>query len=244
MNILITGSKGFIGSHLVKYLSDTHNIQTLDIKDGQDLITCPLDYDVDCVIHLAAKSGVRDSLNEPAKYWLNNVHATQRIFTSFFGKRIIYASSSTAYEPWRNPYAFSKSAIEMVVPRKSNAIGLRFTTVYGDNARDNMFIPKLLNNQLDYVNTDHIRDFIHVDDICSAISLLIEDDLTGVIDVGTGKGNNLLDLTNMFGLDKIEKRIGLDTERRDNTADISILKDMGWEPKIDVVEYLKNKKGN
>ena len=50
MNILLTGHRGFIGSNLLPVLSNDPSIDkiyTIDKKDGQDLLDCKLDYDVD-----------------------------------------------------------------------------------------------------------------------------------------------------------------------------------------------------
>ena len=43
MNILLTGSEGFIGQHLQSFLKDKYNLICLDKKTGNDLITCDLD---------------------------------------------------------------------------------------------------------------------------------------------------------------------------------------------------------
>ena len=51
--VLITGSSGMVGSELRMRLLYKHEIYTLDIKDGQDLRDCDLDYDVDIIFHLA-----------------------------------------------------------------------------------------------------------------------------------------------------------------------------------------------
>ena len=67
MNILLTGSSGFIGSELLKRLTvkHGHNVHTIDIADGveQDLMYCqfPKESTIDLVIHLAGKSGVREA---------------------------------------------------------------------------------------------------------------------------------------------------------------------------------------
>ena len=108
MKILLTGSEGFIGKNLQSFLKDEHQLICIDKKLGNDLINCDLDYDVDLVIHLAGLSGVRQSLDNPVDYWTNNVIGSHRIFEKFKDKKILYASSSTANEPWRNPYAMSK----------------------------------------------------------------------------------------------------------------------------------------
>ena len=83
MKILLTGSEGFIGKNLTAYLKDKHQIISLDKINGEDLITCNLDYDVDMVIHLAGLSGVRDSLDNPTDYWTNNVVGSYRVFNKF-----------------------------------------------------------------------------------------------------------------------------------------------------------------
>ena len=94
MNILLTGSEGFIGKNLQSFLKDNHHLICLDKKTGNDLITCDLDYDVDLVIHLAGLSGVRQSLDDPIGYWDNNVVACYRVFNKFKNEhKILYASS-------------------------------------------------------------------------------------------------------------------------------------------------------
>jgi nucleoside-diphosphate-sugar epimerase len=150
-----------------------------------------------------------------------------RLFTTFQNKRIIYASSSTAVEPDKNPYALSKKTLEKLAP--FNSVGLRFTTVYGPNARESMLIPMICNGAVKYINTNHSRDFIHVQDVCD------------VIDIGTGKSHKLLDIMGRFNINGFDKKIGGDTERLDNKADISVLRQFEWKPKIDLEDYLMKK---
>ena len=61
----------------------------------------------------------------------------------------------------------SKYSLERIAPE--NSLGMRFTTVYGPNARESMLIPRILRNDVPYINTNHSRDFIHVDDLVRAI---------------------------------------------------------------------------
>ena len=49
----------------------------------------------------------------------------------------------------------------------------------------NMFFDKLLNNKLDYV-TAHKRDFIHIEDLCEAVEVIMDSKFNGFLDVGTG----------------------------------------------------------
>ena len=244
MKILITGSDGFIGQHLKLFLQDKHQLICLDKKSGNYILTCDLNYDVDMVIHLAGLSGVRDSLDKPTDYWIQNVVASHRIFKNFKDKRILYASSSTAREPWRNPYAMSKFYMEHIAP--ANTMGMRFTTVYGPNAREEMFIPKLLRNDVDYINIDHKRDFIHVNDILTAISLLMTNKIKKrkIIDIGTGISHSLIDIISHLNIDIENKRVGTMFERKDNKADIRPLLNLNWKPQIELLNYLKENYDN
>ena len=184
----------------------------------------------------------KDSLNNPTDYWKNNVIASKRLFDHFKNTKILYASSSTAYEPFRNPYAMSKYAMEQIAP--NNSLGMRFTTAYGPGARESMLIPRILRNDLEYININHSRDFIHVNDIVSAIDVLIDSHIdtpyryNGVIDVGTGITNTLTSIIDRFKLN-VKRLEGDEHERLDNKADINILNDLGWKPKYELITYIE-----
>tara|TARA_B100000212_G_C27261276_1_gene484620 strand:- start:74 stop:811 length:738 start_codon:yes stop_codon:yes gene_type:complete len=240
MNILLTGSEGFIGKHLYKKLSKNHQITCIDKKIGYDVMTCHYPDKQDLVIHLAALSGVRKSLNNPTEYWTNNVISTQRLFKFYSTQnpvKILYASSSTAAEPWKNPYSMSKYAVELLAPE--NSLGMRFTTVYGPGARQDMFIPKLIRNEVEYVNCDHKRDFIHIEDVLSAIDVLMNSDEKGIVDVGTGETNYITDLLQD---ETVPKQIGPDTERKDNKADTEVLYKYGWKNKHNIIDYINSER--
>ena len=240
MNILLTGHKGFIGNRLLQYLqSKDHTIVTIDKLTGHDIISCDFPHNIETVIHLAGLSGVRDSLNNPTDYWKTNVIGSQRIFDFYKTKRVIYASSSTAYEPWRNPYAMSKYSMEQL--EHPNSLGMRFTTVYGPGARETMLIPKILKNDIEFINVNHTRDFIHVDDVVSAIYTVLQNNVRGVIDVGTSISNKLIDIADYFKVD-YENRIADETERLNNTADTKILNSLGWHAKTNLYGYIEENK--
>jgi len=240
MNILLTGHKGFIGNRLLQYLqSKDHTIIPIDKLTGHDIISCDFPHNIETVIHLAGLSGVRDSLDRPTEYWKTNVIGSQRIFDFYKTKRVIYASSSTAYEPWRNPYAMSKYGMEQL--EHPNSLGMRFTTVYGPGARETMLIPKILKNDIEYLNVNHTRDFIHVDDVISAINIVLQNDVRGVIDVGTSISNKLIDIADYFKID-YQNRIADETERLNNTADTKILNSLGWHAKTNLYGYIEENK--
>ena len=240
MNILITGHKGFIGSALFNRLVRAgHKVHGIDIKDG-------LEYDlnyikvwpenIDLVIHLAGKSGVRESLTDPASYWVNNVDASRRLFEQYADARILYASSSSAYEPDLNPYAASKYVLEELAERYPDTLGMRFHTVYSDSCpRENMFFNKLRNGTLEYT-TKHYRDFIHLEDILDAIKILInKPHVKGTIDIGTGNPVKIQDLA-----PDLPVRLNTPGEREWTCANTERMKALGFEPKYTVEKFLTN----
>jgi len=242
MKIAITGSRGFIGSHLKTRLEkDGHEIVEWDLR--QEPSRCIKDFDpgdINYCIHLAAYADVRASLKDPQKYWKNNVENTTRIqnICHYNNIPLLYASSSCIHNWWLSPYGISKKVNEETA--NFGQVGLRFTTVYGDGARDTMLIGKLLDGSIKYL-TKHIRDFVHVSDVVDAIVLLMSKDIRSLkpaYDIGTGKGNVVEDLGILAGWEGIEVTDGDACEAQNNTADISSMKELGWEPKIDVRDYI------
>jgi len=244
MRILLTGHEGFIGQGLLKRLHVLgHYVIGLDIKNGQDISTCLLPRNIDLVIHLAGKSGVRESLQDPAGYWFNNVEASRRLFEQYNGTRILYASSSSAYEPDLNPYAASKYIMEEVANRYNagKMLGMRFHTVYSDNCpRKNMFFNKLRNGTLEYT-TKHYRDFIHLEDVLDAIEILIKNThVCGVVDIGTGNPVRIQDLA-----PDLPVRLNTPGERDWTCANTQKMQALGFKPKYTVEKFLtQTKKGN
>ena len=242
MKVAITGSRGFIGSHLKTRLEkDGHEIIEWDLK--QNPPKCIKDFDINevsYVIHLAAYADVRKSLEEPQMYWKNNVENTTRIqkICGYNNIPLLYASSSCIHNWWLSPYGISKKVNEQTAFDKQ--VGLRFTTVYGDGARKSMLIGKLLDGSIGYL-TRHVRDFIHVDDVVDAIILLMSEDirtLKPAYDIGTGIGNIVEDLGVLAGWKGLEVTDGETCEAKNNTADNTDLVQLGWKPKINVEDYI------
>ena len=247
MNILLTGHYGFIGSALhSRLLKSGHTVTGLDLayKGTQNLLYCDFpNEDFDLVIHLAGKSGVRESLKDPAGYWMNNVEASRRLFERYEGTRILYASSSSAYEPDLNPYAASKFLMEELAERydPSKMLGMRFHTVYSDSCpRENMFFNKLRNGTLEYT-TKHYRDFIHLEDVLDAIEILIKNPhVQGYVDIGTGYPVKIQDLA-----PELPVRLNTPGEREFTCANTERMKSLGFKPKYSVEKFLtNNNKGN
>ena len=60
--------------------------------------------------------------------------------------------------------------------------------MYGETNRQGMFFDRLLMGTLEHV-TEHSRDFVHIDDVCDAIEILMNSDFKGTVDIGTGESN-------------------------------------------------------
>ena len=243
---MITGSSGFIGSHLKERWEGLgHDVVSWDRRTGNELSDIHISGDTNVVVHLAAWADVRASIEQPNEYWENNVVTTTNIqkICHEKGIQLFYASSSCIHAWHQSPYGISKKVNEETA--YPGQIGLRFTTVYGEGARDTMMIGRLVRNEANYATT-HIRDFIHVEDVMNVIDLLMKKPvhmLEPAYDVGTGKGNRVDYLANDVCGYNLVVNEGDACEAADNTADIRPLQDLGWNPTIDVVDYLKEKVG-
>ena len=128
-DVLITGSSGYIGSHLLKKISDCllYNVSGID-KKKPDII-CPdkfhygdirndkyLKYkdSFDCVIHLAAEMRVGESVKDPTLYYETNILGTLNVLRNIKTKHFIFASTGAA-EGLASPYGISKKSGEEIV---------------------------------------------------------------------------------------------------------------------------------
>lgn len=173
--IFLTGSQGFIGSHLLQKL------EQLGYKVWCAAYNEVLNAIPDYVIHLAAKTTTSNSFI-PEMFDSNIVYA-QKIMN--IPTRIIYASSTSATE-LSNPYAYTKRYIEYLAHDK-NATGLRFFNVYGAGNNKGIIKAALEKDELTIEGGLQIRDFIYIDDVVNTIIAAL-DSTEKIIEVGTGTG--------------------------------------------------------
>ena len=122
--VLITGSSGYIGSHLCKMLENDYEVHGLDIcmpqvpvkKFHQVSINQPfnIEEEYDCVIHLAALVRVAESEQMPIKYYITNLNGTMNVVNKIKTKNFIFASTGAAQD-CSSAYGISKCAAEDVV---------------------------------------------------------------------------------------------------------------------------------
>lgn len=227
VEILVTGGAGFIGSHLVEKLLENNYSVTiidnfdpfyskeikmanmssfisnphitfieLDILNESDLET-KLTGNYETIVHLAAKAGVRPSIENPLAYQDVNVKGTQNLleFAKHRNiKQFIYASSSSVYGinknfPWKesdavlnpiSPYASTKISGELLGHVYSHLFGirfiaLRFFTVFGPRQRPDLaihlFSKKILKDEIIHFfgNGSTRRDYTYIDDTVQGI---------------------------------------------------------------------------
>lgn len=256
MRYIITGAAGFIGSTLAKQLqADGHEV--IGIDNYNTYYDPKLKYDrvfhhklnvikmdvggiskwqlmewaPDVVIHLAARAGVRDSLDNPELYHKDNIDATQQLIRACEGagiKKVVYASTSCVMAnnkivPWvesetpshmLNPYGYTKfvNECQFRISNIPTTVGLRFFTVYGPWGRPDMalfgFTRDIINRKAITVFNygDMKRDFTYVDDIVAGIRIVADADIQGheIFNIGNGKQVQLMDFVNL-----IEKNVGV-----------------------------------
>ena len=194
--------------------------------------------DINAVIHIAARAGVRPSLEDPAEYIRSNIDGTINILENmrkFNVKKMVFASSSSVYgnckaekfsedlkitEPI-SPYAATKSACEQFLYTYSklygiNTVCLRFFTVFGPRQRPDLAIRKFIELiEKDepipvYGDGTTLRDYTYIDDIISGICAAIEYKKTPYEIINLGGGSPIM-LNDMIST--IEKILGKTAKR-------------------------------
>ena len=236
MKVLVTGHKGFIGKQVFDFLSDIFDVDGLDRPDDIANFADVGCADYDLIVHLAAYAALRDSVDNPNKFWENNVEKSKPIFDYCrkYNTRLLYASSAGVYGWWQNPYAMTKKVNELMAP--PNSVGMRFFNVWAEKgSRDDMLYRMLQDNTVKYI-TQHRRDWIHVNDIVTAISCLLRDNFRGLIDIGTGKNHSVLELAMKMGRSDLPILDHTPNEPDSLCADTTKLRSLGWSPTIDILD--------
>jgi UDP-glucuronate 4-epimerase len=233
MRILVTGGAGFIGSHLVeKLLAAGHAVVILDdfndfydpqIKHAniggfaKDVTVFHVDIrddaavrnlfhreKFDAIAHMAARAGVRPSIQLPQLYYDTNVSGTLHLLEAarVTGvERFIFASSSSVYGASKtvpfsedehlkqtlSPYGATKVAAEFVCSTYSHlyqmrVVALRYFTVYGPRQRPDLAIHKFTRRihagqPIDQFGDGSTRrDYTYIDDVIQGTMAALEYD--------------------------------------------------------------------
>lgn len=214
MKILVTGHKGFIGS--IVYSNLREKFQDVDGFDIGDQIP---DRKYDYIVHLGARTLIRLSKEKPYEYFQDNLGLSMKILelARKHGSDVIYATSGSESEA-TNPYSLAKKQVVEWIELYHNLYQLKrhvlkFYNIYGPTSRKGavyLFSRAALNREpiTVYGDGDHVRDFIHVNDVTRCINLILEGRVEeGHHEIGTGRGTSV---NGLIGI--IEKATGVKLE--------------------------------
>lgn len=249
MRVLVTGGAGFIGSNLVARLSGSgeHEIVVLDdLSAGQEFTDFPpsvrfvrgdftdartleksLDG-VDAIVHLAALSGVIDSIEDPRPSFAINVvgsfqlldHARAagvcRIINASTGGALLGDAAPPIDESMApcplSPYGATKLAVEGYCSAFAGAYGLscvtlRFSNIYGPHSGHKKsvvaaFMKNIIRNEplTVYGDGSQQRDYLYVGDLVKGVEAALARDLKGAFQLGSGKPTSLLEMIDALGM--------------------------------------------
>lgn len=220
MRILLTGYKGFIGSHLLKRLEqEGHQVSTYEWGE-----VLPSIHEQDWVIHVGAISSTAE--RDVEKVMRQNVDFTVQLYNACkaSGVNFQFASSASVYglglcfsedaqvDP-RTPYAWSKYLCErymLMHPGNRPTQIFRYFNVYGPEGEEhkgNQASPfyqfKKQTEQTGKVKVfegsqNYTRDFIHIDEVVNTHIKFLNVPDSGIWNVGTGTTKSFLEIAQMY----------------------------------------------
>ncbi|HEX5965674.1 MAG TPA: GDP-mannose 4,6-dehydratase [Pyrinomonadaceae bacterium] len=205
-----------------------YQLAEVDIRDRSALDQALANKQFDCIVHLAARAGVRPSLSQPQLYNETNVTGTLNLLEfarQHDIKQFVFGSSSSVYginakvpfsedDPIRqpiSPYAATKGAGELLCHTYSHLYGircvcLRFFTVYGPRQRPDLAIHKFAQLISEgkpipvFGDGTTRRDYTYVDDIIDGVVAAIHNDQSDheVINLGESRTVELRELISLL----------------------------------------------
>jgi UDP-glucose 4-epimerase len=246
---------GTLANHVdderVEYLHDsTVNVRKLWADRGGDL---------DAVFHLGEYSRIPQSFDEPDRVWEYNMYGTKEVvaLAQEHGAKLVYAGSSSKFgnggqDENLNPYAWIKAKNVEYIRNVSDWYGLDYVVTYFYNVygpgqiTDGPYATVIGIFERQYAKGEPLtvvepgtqtRDFTHVDDIVSGIITCYRHGSGDGYLLGYGKERSLLSVAQMFGAPYvlIPARRG---ERTQGQADTSKARALGWQPTVDLPDYI------
>jgi len=268
MKVLVTGHKGYIGSHIYTELSAKgYSVQGIDLKDGEDVLHCLPNEAFDYVFHLAACPRVEYSVEKPSYTMKQNVLVTSALleWAKDHGvKRVIFSSSSAVNGNGdgipESPYGLHKLMNEMECRLYSklydlDTVCLRYFNAYSEDQQYGGSYSTAICAWMEMIKLEkplridgdgeQTRDLVHVEDIVSAniFCMNYKENFNGKwFNVGTGESvslNEIRDFINKNHEVMWNYAPGRAGDVKHTKADISELNSLGWKPNVSIREGLK-----
>ena len=269
MKILVTGHKGYIGSHLFSELQRLeHEVRGIDLKDGEDILHCLPDENFDFVFHLAACPRVAYSVERPAYTLKQNVLVTSTLLEwakDHNVKRVIFSSSSAVNGNGdgvpTSPYGLHKLMSEMECRLFSSLYGLdticlRYFNAYSEDQDFGGTYSTAICAWMQMIRQgkplrmdgdgEQTRDLVHVDDIVRANIFAMQSNKCfggKSYNVGSGSSvsmNYIRDFINSHHDVEWSNVPARIGDVRHTLADVSeTKKDLEWEPELSIEEGLR-----
>ncbi len=214
-----------------------YHLFRIDIRDKPALETVFASTRFDCMVHLAARAGVRPSLEQPLLYAETNIRGTMNLLElarEHGIKQFVFGSSSSVYGinakvPFSeddsirqpiSPYAATKAAGELLCHTYSHLYGircvcLRFFTVYGPRQRPDLAIHKFARLITEgkplpvFGDGTTRRDYTYIDDVIAGVRAAIDYEASDyeVINLGESRTVELRELISL-----LEKTLGTEAK--------------------------------
>ena len=223
MKVLITGSEGYIGSHLCQMIRKTrpdievYRLEWIntDIREYYNVLREWEEKHFDTVIHLAALVRVGESVKDPIDYYETNVTGTLNVLRLLNYIYFIFASTGAAANP-TSPYAYSKVMAESIIQQKlgeDDHTIFRFYNVIGTDGYpatnpDGLFYNlknAITSGAFSLYGTDYdtkdgtaIREYIHVNDVCKSIIKAIDKPSNSIENLAYGDTRTVQEIVDIF----------------------------------------------
>lgn len=216
----------------------------------------------DIIFHLGEYSRVEKSLEEPDVVWDLNMDGTFGVL-EFWRQtkcRLVYAGSSTKFSDGGlgrdlTPYTWTKAANTELVRNYAAWYGLSHATtyfynVYGPRERAGSYGTVIEIFRQKYKNGEPLsvtapgtqeRNFTHVFDTVEGLLLVGEDGEGDNFGIGSNKSYSILEVAKMFG-GEIQMMPESQGNRMMSVVDSQKVRNLGWEPKENLEEYIEKNK--